>query len=85
MRSNKFDANALSMMTKTKSTSTGPMRMQSIERASVMPTPMMPIARKATKPAQPKKQPTRTEAVRSAKARITRRNSLQKQRDALKG
>ena len=31
------------------------------------------------------KKSTRSEAVRTAKARITRRNSLRKQREALKG
>jgi hypothetical protein len=50
--------------------------------------PIMPAARTETKqeaksPAPEKKQ-TRAEAVRAALARITRRNSLQKQRDAQK-
>jgi hypothetical protein len=36
-------------------------------------------------PAPAKKPRTRTEAVRAAMARITRRKSLQKQRDAQKG
>jgi hypothetical protein len=53
-----------------------------------MPTqalPMMPMVGKPMKAPQPKKQPTRTEAVRAAKAKITRRESLRKQRDAQKG
>jgi hypothetical protein len=36
-------------------------------------------------PAPAKKPRSRTEAVRAALARITRRNSLRKQRDAQKG
>jgi hypothetical protein len=75
-------------MPKSKPPPTGPMSMQPLDRGSVMPTqglPMMPSAGKAAKPPQPKQQPTRAEAVRAAKARITRRNSLRKQRDAQKG
>jgi len=66
---------------------TGPMKTQPIERASTIPTqvlPMMPTAGRANTPLQ-KSEPTRTEAVRAAKARMTRRCSLRKQRDALKG
>jgi len=66
----------------------GPMRTQPIERASTIPTPvlpMMPMAGKADKTAQPMRRPTRADGVRVAKAKITRRNSLRKQRDALKG
>jgi hypothetical protein len=54
--------------------------------------PIMPsagaMAEKQGKPNGPapaKKPRTRTEAVRAAMARITRRKSLQKQRDAQKG
>jgi hypothetical protein len=64
------------------------MKMQPFERGSTMPTqglPMMPTAGKAAQTPQPKLQPTRAEAVRAAKARITRRTSLQKQRHAQKG
>jgi len=74
-------------MPKGKPTSTGPMTMQPFERGS-MPTqglPMMPTVGKAAKTPHPKQQPTRMEAVRAAKAGITRRNSLRKQRDAQKG
>ena len=62
---------------------TGPMRTQPVGRASNAPTPM---GGKLTKALPPKQKPsTRTEAVRVAKAKITRRNSLQKQREALRG
>jgi hypothetical protein len=84
---NELGSKELSTMPKRKQP-TGPMRTQPIERASIMPTqvlPMMPAAGKATKPSQPKQRPTRAEAVRAAKARITRRNSLRKQREALSG
>jgi hypothetical protein len=67
---------------------TGPMRTQPVERASMMPTqvlPMMPTVGKVAKTPQPKQETTRTEAVRVAKARITRRNSLRKQREAMRG
>jgi hypothetical protein len=67
---------------------TGPMRTQPIERASIMPTPvlpMMPTAGKARTTTEPKQRLSRADEVRVAKAKITRRNSLRKQRDALKG
>ena len=67
---------------------TGPMRTQPIERASIMPTPvlpMMPTAGKAKTPMELKQKPTRADGVRIAKAKITRRKSLRKQRDALRG
>jgi hypothetical protein len=62
--------------------------MQPAERASTVHTqllPRMPTVenRPATAP-QSKQKPERTEAVRVAMARITRRNSLRKQREALK-
>ncbi len=66
----------------------GPMRTQPLERASIMPSqvlPMMPTVGRLKKASQPKQKPTRTEALRAAKARITRRSSLRKQREALKG
>jgi hypothetical protein len=43
------------------------------------------MAMALAKTPQPKQQPTRTDAVRAAKARIMRLNSLRKQRDAQKG
>jgi hypothetical protein len=63
------------------------MRTQPIEHTSMRPTqvlPMMPTVGKVTKTPQPKLQPTRKEAVDAAKARISRRKSLRKQREALK-
>jgi hypothetical protein len=73
-------------MPKSKPTrTTGPMRTQPIENGSTMPTQVMPTVGEQRKTPQPKKEPTRMEAIRSAKARMTRRSSLQKQREALKG
>jgi hypothetical protein len=58
---------------------------QPIERASIMPAQMMTrTIGNVTKAPQQKQKSTRSEAVRTAKARITRRNSLRKQREALK-
>jgi hypothetical protein len=74
-------------MSKDKST-TGPMRIQPIERAAIIATlvlPIVPTAGKLKKAPQPKQKPTRTDDVRAAKAKITRRNSLRKQREALQG
>jgi hypothetical protein len=79
---------AVFQMPKSKPTPTGPMRMQPIENGATMPTPvlpMMPTTGEQRQTPQPKKEPTRMEAIRAAKARITRRSSLQKQREALKG
>jgi hypothetical protein len=71
---------------------TGPMGMQPVEHGPSAPTqmlPMMPGTKRAKKgetktTAPEKKQRTRAEAVRAVLARITRRNSLRKQRDAQK-
>jgi hypothetical protein len=46
---------------------------------------MMPTAGKAKTSTEPEQKPTGAEGVQAAKAKITRRNSLRKQRDALKG
>jgi len=62
------------------------MSMQPADRSSTMPAPVLPampgsdhpVRRKAAAP-EPK---SRTDAVRAAKAKITRRNSLRKQREA---
>jgi hypothetical protein len=88
---NEVARKALFRMPKSKPT-IGPMRTQPGERTSIMPTqvlPAMPAAGKKSAAAQrkqePKQKPTRSEAVRTAKARISRRNSLQKQREALRG
>ena len=82
-RLNKFGEDELSAMPKTKP-SIGPMRTQPAARASTMTTPMMAAAGRATKAPERKQEPTTTEATRAAKARITRLNSLRKQREALK-
>ncbi|HJZ20817.1 MAG TPA: hypothetical protein VJ226_07655, partial [Bradyrhizobium sp.] len=71
-----------------KMTVTGPMKTQPVARASNITTPVLPMmptdgTLKNTPP--PEKKRTRTEAVRVAKAKITRRNSLRKQREAMKG
>jgi hypothetical protein len=82
------DLLAVFRMPKNKPTPAGPMRTQPIDRGSIMPTPvlpLMPAVGEQMKTPQPKKPPTRMEAIRVAKARITRRSSLQKQREALKG
>jgi hypothetical protein len=66
----------------------GPMTTQPNQRDAIAATPVLPMMPAAGKPqqaAQPKPEPTRTEGVRVAKAKITRRNSLRKQREALKG
>jgi hypothetical protein len=79
---------------------TGPMGMQPLARSPTAATQMLPLmpGAKAEKkdvkgetrqqpgaPAEQKKPPTRAEAVRAARARITRRKSLRKQRDAQRG
>jgi hypothetical protein len=70
---------------------TGPMGMQPVEHGPLAPSQMLPLMpgtkgdKVDTKPPAPeKKQRTRAEAVRAVLARITRRNSLRKQRDAQK-
>ncbi|MHB8268377.1 hypothetical protein [Bradyrhizobium sp.] len=83
--SNELKCCALSNMPRSKSTLTGPMSMQPLQHGSIAPTQlrMQPSAGAETQRA--KKPSPRTEAVRIAKARITRRNSLRKQRQAQKG
>jgi hypothetical protein len=66
---------------------TGPMNVQPAAHGSRTPTqsqPMMPTTGKKPNTTVPKKQPTRTEVLRAAKAGISRRNSLRKQRQAQK-
>ena len=89
-RANKTTNNALSVMAKQRLQSTGPMGMQPGYHGSTMPAhlqPAMPapIDTDALITPPPKTKLTRTEAVRIAKARIMRRNSLRKQRQAQKG
>jgi hypothetical protein len=82
---NEIAGNAFSIMPKNKS-ATGPMIMQPIERPSILPTQVRPTlpAVGVNKAPLPKQKPTTAEAVRAAKAEITRRESLRKQRQALK-
>jgi hypothetical protein len=64
------------------------MSMQPVVHGSTMQAPVlppMPGSNAAEHSGAPKAKPTRTDAVRAAKARITRRNSLRKQRQAQKG
>jgi hypothetical protein len=70
-----------------KSKSTGAMTMQPVGRdrnAATQGLPVMPTVKGAIKTPRPKRPPSTKDALRAAKARITRRSSLQKQRDALK-
>jgi hypothetical protein len=80
---NELGRNELSAMPRNKPI-IGPMRTQPIARASIMATPMTPMVRRVTKAQQPKQEPTKTQAIRAEKARITRLSSLRKQREALK-
>jgi len=78
------------------SDSAGPMGMQPPSHGPTAATQMLPTMPCAAKeeremkgetrrsPAAQKTPPTRAEAVRAARARITRRQSLRKQRDAQK-
>jgi hypothetical protein len=74
-------------MRRNKPTSTGPMSVQPFQHGSIAATQlrMEPTAGAETQPTRPKKPSPRTEVVRIAKARIMRRNSLRKQRQAQKG
>lgn len=82
--SNETAGQALAAMAK--SNPDKPMVMQPVTHDLTAPTQMLPIVPTAGSEAKvsvpKKKQPTRTEAVLAAKAKITRRNSLRKQRDA---
>jgi hypothetical protein len=74
-------------MTNSKSPSIGPMSVQPVEHSSTarnqLPTMMSTIGEDKKTPLL-KSQQARMEAVRVAKARIMRRNSLRKQRQAQK-
>jgi hypothetical protein len=85
--SNELERRELSVMPGNKPTSTGPMSMQPGQHGSTAPAQlrMEPTPGAETQPSRPKKPSPRTEAVRIAKARIMRRNSLRKQRKAQKG
>jgi len=62
------------------------MTMQPADRSATRPAPVLPVLAGVTvaKASPPKAKSTRTDAVRDAKARITRRNSLRMQRLAQK-
>jgi hypothetical protein len=74
-------------MAKSKSPSIGPMSVQPVEHSSTarnqLPTIVSTIGEDRKTPL-PKSQQARMDAVRVAKARIMRRNSLRKQRQAQK-
>jgi hypothetical protein len=74
-------------MPERKSISTGPMNVQPIEHSSIAPTQqlaMAPTVGGQQRTPLPKKQQARADAVRTANARIMRRNSLRTQRQAQK-
>jgi hypothetical protein len=77
--------NAFSSIPKNKP-ATGPMKTQPIERPSILSTQVRPTlpAVGVNRTPLAKQQPTRAEAVRAAMAEITRRESLRKQRLAMK-
>jgi len=83
--SNELGSNELSLMAKSKPPSIGPMSMQPIEHSltvrNQLPT-MMSTRGEDKRTPLPKNQQARMEAVRVARARIMRRNSLRKQRQA---
>jgi hypothetical protein len=85
--SNKSRPSALVGMPKTGPSSAGPMRTQPLTRDSIQQTqPFMPSeGRETTLPDRPSRtSASRAGQVDAAKAKISRRNSLRKQRDALK-
>ncbi|MET0706434.1 MAG: hypothetical protein ABWY82_06255 [Tardiphaga sp.] len=71
-------------MSKRTSANDQPMRLQPWQQVPCMPMqPAMPVAGAAPiGPAAPKPEPSRDEAQRIAKANVTRRKSLKKQRAA---
>jgi hypothetical protein len=74
-------------MAKSKSPSIGPMSVQPVEHSSTAPNQLpatAPTIGEDRKTPLPKIQQARMDAVRAAKARIMRRNSLRKQRQAQK-
>jgi hypothetical protein len=83
---NELGSNELSLMER-KSPSTGPMSVQPIEHNSTArsqrPATVSTIGEEKKTPL-PKSQQARMDSVRAAKARIMRRNSLRKQRQAQK-
>ena len=79
---------ALTGMVKQRSSFAGPMRTQPIQLGTMQPTlPLMPRAsyEATAKDRTPRKRLTRAQLIEAVKADISRRNSLRKQRAALKG
>ena len=86
--SNELGRNELSLMAKSKSPSIGPMSVQPVAHSSTAPNQLPAMAStigEEKKAPLPKFQQARMDAVRAAKARITRRNSLPEQREAQRG
>jgi hypothetical protein len=84
---NKRRLGALMGMAKQRSSSAGPMRIQPIQPGAMQPTlPLMPCVSAEVKVQDraPRKCLTRAQLVDAVKAKISRRNSLRKQRAALK-
>jgi hypothetical protein len=74
-------------MAKPGSSSAGPMRTQPLQLGTIQPSlPLMPSAspQAEAQSRTPKRRLTRAELIDAAKAKISRRNSLRKQRAALK-
>jgi hypothetical protein len=76
-------------MQKGKPRCAGPMNMQPVDHSSTRPAPLLPAMPGSDeadhlRASVPKTKPTRADAVRAAKAKIMRRNSLRKQRLAQK-
>jgi hypothetical protein len=74
-------------MAKSRASSAGPMRTQPVQPGSIQPSlPLMPSVSPEMKVQnrKPQKGPSRAEQVDAVKAKISRRKSLQKQREALK-
>jgi len=87
-RLNKPRPGALYGMAKPRSSSAGPMRTQPLQLGTMQPTlPLMPCANPEAnaRDRAPRKRKTRAQLVDAAKAKISRRISLLKQRAALKG
>jgi hypothetical protein len=84
---NQFARNALSAMSQSNPPFTGPMSVQPVEHGSITPMQSRTMASQTSqKPKKAsRKQSSRADAVRTAKAKISRRGSLSKQRLALKG
>jgi hypothetical protein len=90
--SNKSRPSALVGMPKTGPSSAGPMRTQPLARDSIQPTqPLMPsvggemnLQDRPSRTSPSQTSPSKAEQVDAAKAKISRRNSLRKQRAALK-